>query len=505
MGRLRYQEAELGYCQKAQQYIADVLDGTIPACKWVKLACQRQVEDLARDVDFPFVFDVERAERICRFIELLPHVEGPKAKRGEFIRLEPWQCFILTTIFGWVYEFDVYDEFNTLIGKAGTRRFRRVYIEVPRGNGKSTLSAGVLIYMTFMDDEMGAQSYAMATSVEQAQAVYRPARLMIEKLPSFQKKYGVKNVSFRTIQESTNSFMRALPFKPVGLDSLNVHLAVVDELHEHRIRQPYESMESGATKREQPLIWTITTAGFDQAGICYEKHTYVQHILEKKLEPKQDEAFFGIIYTLDDEDDWRERSSWRKANPNFGISLSPSDFETQTYQAMQTAAKQNEFLVKHLDLWQNADVAWMNMVQWRACADSSLKIEDFTEDEAILGLDLASRLDFLALGKLYRREVDETKKGDDGQEYTDPAYHYYFFLDCWLPENSIKDSDNSQFDGWARMDLLHTCPGVTNNYDLVEEHVNEFADTTGEVWIVQVFLIPLDHCLFRVRPGFPVV
>src|SRR5438477_2745018 len=127
---------EVGYVQKAHQYSQDVLSGKIPSCEYVKQTCQRQVDDLARE-DFPYRFDLKKAEDACFFIELLPHIEGPKA--GTNIQLEPWQCFILTTAFGWVHK------------ETGKRRFCRVYIEVPKGNGKSALSSGVLAYMLMAD------------------------------------------------------------------------------------------------------------------------------------------------------------------------------------------------------------------------------------------------------------------------------------------------------------------------------------------------------------------
>jgi phage terminase large subunit-like protein len=247
----------------------------------VKLACQRQLDDLARaahgDVNFPYRFDISKAERVCLFIEQLPHIEGPLT--GQNIRLEPWQCFILTTVFGWVHARD--DKSRGIV--AGKRRFRRVYVEVARGNGKSSLSAGVALFMLTCDGEGGAQVYSTATSVNQAMAVYRPAEEMVRKTEELQEHFGVSIAARRLNVQSTASFFRALPYKPGVLDGLNVHLAIVDELHAHKIRTVYEVLESGLGKRLQSLLWTITTAGFDRAGICFEKHTYIQSILSRNV------------------------------------------------------------------------------------------------------------------------------------------------------------------------------------------------------------------------------
>jgi phage terminase large subunit-like protein len=453
----------LGYVDKALQYCHDVISGKIPACKWVKLACERQLSDLTRasdnDPTFPYLFDIAKGERVCFFLEQLPHIEGPLT--GQKLRLEPWQCLILTTVFGWVHRYD--DKPKGI--KAGKRRFRRTYVEVPRGNGKSSMSAGVLLYMLGLDGEGGAQIYSVATSVEQAQAVYRPAENMLKQLPDLQKRFGISISAHRLVVEKTASFARALPYKPGVLDGLNVHLAVVDELHAHKVRTVYEVIESGLGKRDQSLLWTITTAGFDRSGICFEKHTYLKSILENKT---HDESFFGVIYTVDDTDDWTEESSWVKANPNWNVSVSPVFVGSQATQAMTLAAKQPEFKTKHLCVWVNADSAWMDMRRWLACADTHLNIEEFASDECIVGLDLASRLDLAACIKLYRRHNE-----DDG------AWHYYAFGVYWLPEAAVETSNNSQYPGWVSNNYLQASPGETNDFDLIEDHLKTFAGSTN--------------------------
>lgn len=443
---------ELGYVKKAFAYCNDVVSGKVPACKWVRLACQRQLDDLANtSVLWPYRFDLAKAERACFFIEQLPHIKGFTGK----IKLEPWQCFIVSTVFGWVK------------ASTGRRRFRKVYIEVPRGNAKSTLSAGVKLYMGFLDGEQGAECYVAARTKEQTRPVFITAKKMVEKSPGLQEQFGVQVSSHSIDQNATTSWCRALASEAGSLDGLNIHCAIIDELHAHRTREVYDVLETGIAKRTQPLLWSITTAGSNRAGICYEVRTFVTEMLDKKIPFERQsgaESFFGIIYTIDDADDWTDPANWKKANPNWGISVNTEEFEALAFKAMQLASAQNNFKTKYLDLWVNADTAWMDMRAWDRCADRSLDVEDFTEEECIVGFDLASKLDIAAVIKLFRRmEEDET-------------WHYYAFGDYWLPEETIEQSDNSQYAGWnADGGPLHACSGANNDYDVIEEHLREWA------------------------------
>jgi phage terminase large subunit-like protein len=470
MGAVHQQAATgLGYIAKANEYINSVLSGKTAVCEWVQSACERQQKDLERaknPVTFPYRFDEWAAEKICVFVEQLRHVEGPLT--GQRIRLEPWQCFFLTTVFGWVHAVS-----DPALGtKAGKRRFRRVYVEVPRGNGKSALSAGVSLYMLGADGEGGAQCFSVATSIEQAQAVYRTATLMANSCPELWDTYkdkagkqkkglGIEVVHLRTTHKASNSFLKALPYKREGkLDSLNVHFAVVDELHAHDHRECYEAIESGMGKRDQSLLWTITTSGSNQAGICYEKHKYIKRILQGDV---KDESFFGIIYTIIPGQDWSTLEAWKTANPNWNISVSPSIIASSAAQALETPAKQADFQTKHCNIWVGASSAWMNMQRWNACRDTTLRIEDFLQDECIPGLDLASRLDLAAAVKVFRRRNEDDNK-----------FHYYVFGNYWLPEHSPTAREVSAISGWFLTGQINKSEGDTTDFDLIEENLVEF-------------------------------
>ena len=482
------------HVSKSKDYIRAVLAGEIPACRLVKAACQRQLNDLAKQNDpaYPWIFDDERAERVCCFIELCPHIKGPL--RGQPIQLEAWQCFSIATAFGWISK------------QTGARRFREAYTEVPGGNGKTALSSPVGLYMLAADGEGGAEVYAAATTRDQAKLVFESAQHMARWMPEFRERFGVEVLAHSIYQGNSASRFTPMTSEAGTSEGINVHCAIIDELHKHSTRDVYDVIKNHMGKRSQPLVWIITTAGSDRAGVCYEVRDYVTKILEGVC---SDDRVFGIIYTLDDEDDWTLKASWIKANPNWGVSVFPDAIAAEAHQALQIASKQPAFKTKHLDIWVNADHAWMDMQRWAKCEDPSLKESDFAARSCILGLDLASKLDLLAKIKLFWRDIpisvrmesidhgpcEERRcknigfrfRATDGtrewfvceshrNEITQGGKkkrHYYAFGDYWIPEKRLEETQNAQFKGWAIEDKLHVCPGETNNYDLVEDAIRD--------------------------------
>jgi phage terminase large subunit-like protein len=434
---------EVGYVRKANEYIAGVLSGAIPACEYVKQACQRQVDDLARE-DFAYRFDVKKAEDKCFLIELLPHIEGPKA--GQLLKLEPWQCFILTTVFGWVHK------------ETGLRRFRRVYIEVPKGNGKSALSSGVMAGMLLADGEGGAQVYSAAPTRDQAKIVFGIAQKMLRRVPKLLAKFGAKINAHDITVESTASVARTFSSDADSVEGCNPHFVVIDELHAHPTRMLWDNLETAMGKRDQDMLWAISTAGNDRSGICYEVRAYVLDILAGK---KQDDVYFGIVYTIDRKDDPFTEAALIKANPNWGVSFTAADRLQKLTKAMQLASAQPAFKTKHLNVWVNTAHIWMDMRKWDACANPTLDIEQFAGQPGIIGMDLASRIDLAAIVKLF------WKTHDDGLR------HYYVFGKYWLPEATVEKSENSQYEGWATDKKILTCPGEVNDFRLFKQELIE--------------------------------
>lgn len=426
----------------AADYCSAVLAGKIPAGRLLKLACKRQVDDLRRwsKEGSPFHFDKGAASRVCKFIELLTHVKGELA--GTRIRLEPWQVFILTTAFGW-------------LDADGNRRFRRVYIEVARGNGKSALSSGVGLYCLCADKEPGAEVYSFATTRDQAKIVWGDAKAMTQANADLRKAFGLQVLANALYLPSSNSTFQAKSAEGSTLDGLNTHLAIIDELHAHKTRAVYDVVETSLGKRRNSLLWCITTAGFDLSGICYEVRGMVSAVLEGTA---QDERQFGVIFTIDEGDDWRTDEALMKANPNWGVSVRPEVVKGLQAKAMLMAAAENNFKTKHLDVWCNANAAWMSMDKWDACADQGLSPDDFEGCPCWIGLDLANKRDLAAKVLVFAKTID-------GKQ------HFAVFGDYYLPKKTVEESSNSQYSGWERDGLITATEGVVTDFNRIADDI----------------------------------
>lgn len=433
-------EAVRDYVAIADKYIKQILDGDIDSCKWVKAACDRQRRD--RDEYkgrlAPFFFDPLKVNQVCGFLELMPHVKGAQARNN--MTLEPWQIFCVSTVFGWLKQSDK------------KRRFRRSYIEVPRGNGKSSLSSGLGLYMLAEDDELGAEVYSLATTRDQARIVFGDAQQMVRLRPALRAHYHMDVNAHNIHVLQTGSKFEALHAEGSTLDGLNIHLGIIDELHAHKTRTVYDVVETAIGKRDQSLLWVITTAGSDRSGICYEARTFVTKVLSGVL---QDDTQFGIIYGIDDDDEWANEESLKKANPNWGISVRPEVVLPLMYKAMDMVSATNNFLTKHLNRWVNADTAWMDIRAWERCT-TTLTIEDFAAEPCYIGLDLASKVDIAALVAVFQREGS-----------------YYAFCRFYLPENTIFRDENSQYQGWNAAGRIFSTVGDVIDYSTIETDLLE--------------------------------
>ena len=430
------------YQKVASQYCLDILKGVIPANKYVKQACRRQLDDLAKEntSEFPYIYDPSKGARVCTFVEQLPHIKGKLA--GEPIHLEPWQIFILMTAFSWVHK------------DTGYRRFRRTYIEVPRGNGKSAMSSAIGLYMLCADGEGGAEVYSFATTRDQAKIVFGDAQHMAKKTAGLRNHFGIEINAHNINQVKTASKFEALSAEGSTLDGLNTHFAIIDELHAHKTRAVYDVVETSIGKRTQSMLWVITTAGSNRAGICYEVRGFVRKVLEKT---GHDDTQFGIIYGLDEkDDDWTTEEALKKANPNWGVSVMPEVLLPLQAKAMSMPSAANNFRTKHLNEWVNADVSWMDMRAWEACTDSSLSVEDFRGEQSYIALDLASKTDIAAKMLLFVR---------DG--------HYYAFGDYYLPRETVDKGENSQYSGWESLGLLTVTDGAIIDFMVIENKILE--------------------------------
>lgn len=443
----------LTYADRANSYATKVVSGEIVACRWVKAACQRHLDDLAAN---EFTFDPVAANRVCRFAEAMPHTKGEWARRGEKIKLEDWQAFVLCALFGWKRA-------------DGRRRFRTLYLEVARKNAKSTLLAVIALYLLACDGESGAEVYSAATTRDQAKIVFHAAKSMAQKEAEFRERFGITCWKDSVTVESSDSYLKALSAEANTLDGLSPHGAIVDELHAHRTREVWDVLETGTGARSQPLLAAITTAGSNRAGICYEIRGYLTRILNSTLhrhdglgykvdgDSATDDTFFGLIYTLDDGDDWQDESVWLKSNPNLGVSVYLDDLRRQARKASHVASAQPNYLTKRHNIWVNADAAWMDMLAWER-AGRDIELEDYKGWDCVFGLDLASKTDIASLAILFHR---------DGE--------YRLFTRHWLPEDAISESDNAAYSGWAENDHLTATDGNVLDHERVRFEIAELA------------------------------
>lgn len=381
------------YAGIAEAYARDVVDGRIVACRFVRLACQRHLNDLARaEAGWDYRFDRWHADDVCDFIEKLPHVEG--VWETPEIRLEAPQIFILAVVFGWRRVED------------GGRRFSSVYIEMARKGAKSTLTAGVALYCLCCEGEVGPQVLVGATTGAQALKVFAPAQGMVRKSPDLQDAFGVKAWAKSITCGDNGGFIQPINAKGSTQDGHNPHLGILDELHAHKDRALYDVIKSAFGARKNPLLWVITTAGYNTNGVCYEQRIYVGKVLEGVF---QAEHYFGIIFTIDEAvtdadgneispaDDPFDERVWGKANPMLGVTPTLKDLRAYAADAKASPASEGEFKTKRLNVWLNAASAWLNVESWRRCADPSLSWDDFDGLDCMIGGDLADKDDIAAL------------------------------------------------------------------------------------------------------------
>lgn len=461
----------MSYTERAVRYAQRVIAGEIVACKLTRLACERFLKDLDR-TDWQWRFDEALATRACTFIEHLPHIKGQWARQRLKITLEDWQVFIVCNLFGWVDK------------DTGLRRFLTCYLEVARKNAKSTLAAGIALYMLAADGEPGAEVYSAATTGDQARIVFDVARQMVLREPDFIRG-GIDPQRHGLYMPDDARKFEPLNAEGSTLDGLNPHCTIIDELHAHKRRDVYDVLDTARGARDQSLLASITTAGSDRAGICYEQRTYVVKVLEGVFD---DERYFGVIYTLDDDDDWTDPAVWPKANPNYGVSVLQEDFERSAREAMNKPSAQNNFLTKRLNVWVNADSAWMDMRAWDRCHNPALTLDDFEGQDCIAAFDLASKVDIAARVLLFKR----------GKKYA--AFGRYY-----LPEQAVDDGRNSQYSGWSRLGRLTITDGNVVDYDRIETDLKEDA---GRFRLVEVPYDPFQAMQFSQRmlaEGLPMV
>ncbi|MGL5174181.1 MAG: terminase large subunit, partial [Olsenella sp.] len=353
--------------------------------------------------------------------------------------------FGLWVLFGWM-------------NGEGLRRFRTAYEEFPRKNGKSTKAAGIGLKLAFADKEPGAEVYSAATKKDQAIIVHGEATRMVKATPALAAKIQVLKNNLC----NPDTYQK---YEPLGADEdtqdgLNVHGAIVDELHAHKTRGVFDLMETGTSARRQPLLFAITTAGTDQSAtsVCWEQHVYAEQILRKII---VDDTYFAFIATIDPGDDWRDERSWYKANPNLGVSKKIGYMRDQARKAEHMPAKLNSFLRLDLNVWTQQVTRWIDMKQWDANAGPPIDEATLQGRVCFGGLDLSSVSDITAWIMVF---VDPAGSG-----------RLTILPRLWCPEARLTDDERNQYrdqyQAWARDGWILTTPGNAIDYDTIKAQI----------------------------------
>ena len=424
--------------------MAGVADGSIPAGSLIQAAVARQTRDLA-GVGRGLHFDRQAAQHAIQFFGFLKHSKGEWA--GQPFELLPWQQFMVWTMFGWKRS-------------DGLRRFRTAYIETPRKNGKTSVLAGLGLYLLVADGEAGSEVYSAATKREQAKLSWGEAVRMVKASPALSEMVQHWKSGDTLTVEATASKFQPLGADADTMDGLNVHAALIDELHAHRTRAVVDVLETATGARRQPLQVEITTAGFDRSSVCWEHHEYSRQVLEGTIE---DDTWFAFVACADEGDDWTDPATWERANPSYGITVKPDDLARKCERARQLPAAQNAFQRLHLNIWTQQSERWIDLALWDANA-GMVDLATLKGRPGYGGLDLSAVSDLTAWVMVFPRP--------DDPDHLDVVARF------WCPKSRLLDTANQyrdQYLAWERDGYLTATEGDAVDYQRVKRDILEDA------------------------------
>lgn len=411
------------------------------------LAVQRHYQDMVDGHKRGLVFRPEHSWHVINFIEkFFVHIKGPLA--GKPILLDPWQQFWTAVLYGWRR------------ADTGLRRFTRGYEEVARKNGKSTWKGPQGAYLFAMDGEIGAEVYAVATTRAQAMTVFKPA---FENIKRWARRSAGVARSFKVFGglnqekvELDTSVFEPLPSNAENQDGRNPSAILFDELHAQKSRDVWDVMESALGARSQPLLSAITTAGFILDGICTEIRGYLVSVLEGK---RQDDAFFGYIYTLDADDDPFDERVWYKANPGLGKSKTLEYMRGMARKAAALPGALVNFLTKDLNRWCNSVDGWFAVDVWDK-GGAKFDPAMLRGRRCFGGLDLASTRDLTAFALVFPPD--------------EPGEAWHILVHFWCPQAKVdaqEHDDAAPYKRWQAEGWLTATPGDVTDYGPVKAAV----------------------------------
>ncbi len=398
-------------------------------------------------------FDEQLAQRAVDFFPAcLTHVKGSLA--GKPFELARYQIPVVAAAFGFVRVDD------------GMRRFQRVFIYVPRKNGKTTLCAGLVLYATFCDNEPGAEVYSAAADRDQAAIVFGIAKQMVLNHPELTKRARVyqRSIVYQPMQAV---------YKPISAEASTKHgyntsFAVVDELHAQKNRELTDVMETSTGARDQPMIVFITTADYDRPSICNEKLDYAKKVRDGVI---PDEEFMPVIYEAEKDDDWTAEDTWLKSNPCLGLSVSRRYIAKECLRAQEDPLFENTFKRLHLNMKTEQAVRLIQMERWDACCQKPVDEDALAGQPCWGGIDLSTTIDLSAIVWVF------PTPDEDGDE--DSEQSYIVVPRLFVPAENIDARmrrDRVPYPTWAQQGHIIATPGNSIDYRYMRKIINEDAD-----------------------------
>jgi len=435
---------------RVHQYARDVLDGTIVAGPYVRLACERHERDLKDAKAKGFVFNEDAANRTIEFIETvvrLPDTSDEHGNAKPFI-LQPWQAFIIGSLFGWKWT-------------SGRRRFRNAYIEVGKGNGKTPMLAAIGLYGLMADGQKAPEIYAAAADRDQAMIMFRDAVRMVDASPGLSKRITKSGIQHVYNLAYGLGFFRAFSREQSAKSGTRPHMGLIDELHEHPNADIVNKIRAGAKGNMDALFPEITNSGFDRTSVCFQHHEHSRQIVERTVE---DERWFAYVCALDPGDDpLVDEACHIKVNPNIGISIQREYLRDQVAAAKNISAETNTVLRLNFCVWTQQHTRAIDMVQWNACPG-------IPSDDELHGLpsygafDLGQSDDFTAWIRLWDLE--------DGRVAIKARF--------WIPKAALEKYPHRPYGTWQDKKLLVVTDRFeTTDHDLVEATILEDCQKDG--------------------------
>lgn len=389
------------------------------------------------------MFSEERALKAINFIKLLRHTKGEFAQQP--FNMLPFQEEIIRDLIG-------------TLNDDGNRQYRESFIFLPRKNGKTELIAGLVLYFLFLDNEYGAEIYSCANDREQASLVFQTACAMIRMNKTLSSRCKIIESQKRIVRYDSNSFYKAISAEASTKHGFNAHVVIFDEIHEAKNRDLYDVMKTSMGARLQPMFISITTAGVDTKGICYQLYDYSKKILEGTI---KDPTFYPVLYYAGEDDDPWDEKTWMKCNPALGIFRSLEEFRQSAIRAKEIPTEEAKFRRLYLNQWVNGEISWIAMKRWYMC-NEKFNPDDLLGKQCHLGMDLSATTDLTSLNLEFRL--------DNGK--------YAMISQSFMPKNRVLDKekvDRVPYSVWIKQGWIIATEGDVVDYEFVKQYIRDQA------------------------------